>query len=127
MSLSRQLFKNLASKFVNETFSDFSKAFEIQQLTETPDGLGGFTVSWVKFADAVGFVSVVSGGELVESNEGIRIGTNYMTRFSMQYIAGIVEQMRILYNGETYNIKNVKAVQDVDVWLIIEAEKTEAT
>lgn len=127
MSLSRQLFKNLASKFVNETFADFSKAFEIQQLTEVADGLGGFTVSWAKFSDVVGFVKTVSGGELVETNEGVRIGSDYMTRFSMQYIGGITDQMRILYNGETYNIKHINPVLDGDVWLNIDAKKTEVT
>ncbi len=127
MSLTRSLFKDLAAKFVNDTFVDFSKGFEIQQLNEVHDGLGGFTVSWSKFADVVGFVSIVGGGELVETDGGTRISSDYTAKFSMQFISGVTDSMRILYAGETYNIKSIKAVQDVDVWLIIEAMKTEVT
>lgn len=125
MSFNRQTFKNLADNLTNKVFADFRKPFAIQQLTETPDGQGGYTVAWSEFAAILGFAKVVGGGEVSEVNDpAVSIDDEYMVQFSFEYIAGVTDSMRVLYDGKTYNIKKIVPLQEVDVWLVIDAERT---
>jgi len=124
MSVTRQTFKNLASNFVNSTFADFTKTFVIEQLVETSDGAGGYTVAWTTFATVTGFVQRKSGGETIEND---KIDEDYPTVFSFEFIPGVLNNMRIFYNGKYFNIRSIVPIQDVDVWLDITADEGDAT
>jgi SPP1 family predicted phage head-tail adaptor len=113
---------------VNSTFADFTKPFKIQSLNRVSDGQGGVTTTWSDFANAVGFVEQISGGEVLKVIEsGSKIDDAEMYTFQFEFITGVTLDMRIFYNGETYNIKGIKPLQDVDVWLMVTAEKGEPT
>jgi SPP1 family predicted phage head-tail adaptor len=128
MAVLRATFKRLANKFVTDTFADFNKTFVFQTKTRTPDGQGGFTVAWTDFATVTGFVKKMSGGKMVDNTMGsTKIDDNEIFNFAFQYIEGITDDLRISYEGEVYNIQAVKAIQDVDVWLMVDAEKGEPT
>lgn len=124
MAVTRQQFKNLAERFVDDTFADFTKTFTIQSLTETPDGQGGYTVAWSTFATITGFVKHTKG---MESTQDDRIKSDYVTKFSFEYVAGIENDMRISYNGKVYNIREVIPIQEADVWITILADEEVAT
>lgn len=124
MSVTRQRFKDLAEKFVDNTFNDFTKTFTIESLTETPDGQGGYTVSWATFATITGFVKHESGAEMIKDD---RIKSDYPTKFSFEYVAGITNDMRINYDSKVYNIVSVIPVQEADVWIDIIADEQVAT
>tara|TARA_R110000772_G_scaffold42318_1_gene98298 strand:- start:5873 stop:6259 length:387 start_codon:yes stop_codon:yes gene_type:complete len=128
MSVSRGLFKQLANNFVSSVFADFTKEFVIQVITRVSDGQGGLTKTWSNFASVTGFVELKSGGQVVETTGGgSKIDDNEVYIFQFEYIDGVTLAKRIVYNGETYNISSVKALQEVDVWLLIEATKGEPT
>ncbi len=127
MSVTRKLFKDLAKSFVESTFADFTHEFTIQSLTRSSDGQGGLTTVWTDIATVRGFVEIKSGGEVIESTEkATRIDENEIFTFQFEYIDGINLTQRINYNGELYNIKMVKSLQNVDVFLIVDAERGSA-
>lgn len=128
MSVDRQIFKDLASSFVTDVFADFTKAFIFQSPVEVSDGQGGYTVTWSDFASVTGFVEKKSGGQMTETTEGfVKLDDDEMYIFQFEFVEGITNNMRIRYDNESYNIKSVMALQDVDIWLNIEAEKGEPT
>jgi SPP1 family predicted phage head-tail adaptor len=125
MAVTRQRFKNLASKFTNDTFEDFTKSFSFEEKTLTPDGQGGFTSDWSTFVTInKGFVKIESGNKIIRDDH---VDSDYPTKFSFEYVAGINNKMRIRYNGEVYNIKSVIPIQEADVWIDVIADKAVAT
>ena len=122
--MSRQDFKNLAESFVDSTFADFTKTFIIESQVKTPDGQGGFTVVWSTFATITGFVSPTTTKDKIVDD---RIKSEDIKKFQFEYVSGIDSSMRILYEGDLYNISPPKSVVDSDIWLIIVGFRGDAT
>ena len=117
-------FRGLTSTFVKSTFAAFTQDFIIQQLTETPDGQGGFTATWSTFASVTGFVKTVTAKEAQLDDH---IHSEYLKKFSFEYISGINNDMRILYGGDYYNIRSSVSIADSTIWIDIVADKNTAT
>tara|TARA_R110000787_G_scaffold16_1_gene49 strand:+ start:378 stop:746 length:369 start_codon:yes stop_codon:yes gene_type:complete len=117
-------FKSLAKGFVDNTFSDFTQTYTFQSLNKAPDGQGGFTSGWSTFATVTGFVKIDSGreGELDD-----HIKSEYSRKFSFEFVAGLQNNMRILYNGDIYNIRSINSVQDSTIWIDVMADKDVAS
>ena len=113
-------FKSLAKSFVDNTFSDFTQTYTFESLAKTSDGQGGFTVAWSTFATVTGFVKIDSGreGELDD-----HIKSEYSRKFSFEFVAGLKNNMRILYNGDYYNIRSINSVQDSTIWIDVMGDK----
>ena len=124
MVVVRQTFKDLANNFVNDTFNDFTVGFTFEEKNTLPDGQGGFTVGWAVFANVKGFAKTISAKE-AQINDHIK--HENIKKFSFEYIANLDENMRINYNGHTYNIHSVSAIQDADVWVNVIAYRDGAT
>lgn len=117
--MSVECFKQLASDFVNDEFADFTVSYVIESKTSTPDGQGGFTSSWATFASITGF-AVIDASDEGELDDHIK--SMYSRKFSFEYIAGIENDMRILYAGNYYNIRSINSVQDSTIWINILAD-----
>ena len=117
-------FKRLAAKFVDKTFNDFTGNFTFQSLTKTSDGQGGYTTSWATFATVTGFIKPVSGKEMILDDH---INTQNIKQFSFEHIVDITNEMRIAYNGVSYNVHSIKSVQESTVWINILASEAVAT
>ena len=113
-------FKSLAKGFVDNTFSDFTQTYTFQSLNKAPDGQGGFTSGWSTFATVTGFVKIDSGreGELDD-----HIKSEYSRKFSFEFVTGLQNDMRILYNGDYYNIRSINSVQDSTIWIDVMGDK----
>ena len=113
-------FKSLAKSFVDNTFSDFTQTYTFQSLNKAPDGQGGFTSGWSTFATVTGFLKIDSGreGELDD-----HIKSEYSRKFSFEFVAGLQNNMRILYNGDYYNIRSINSVQDSTIWIDVMGDK----
>ena len=113
-------FKSLAKSFVDNTFSDFTQTYTFQSLNKAPDGQGGFTSGWSTFATVTGFVKIDSGreGELDD-----HIKSEYSRKFSFEFVTGLQNDMRILYNGDYYNIRSINSVQDSTIWIDVMGDK----
>tara|TARA_R110000782_G_scaffold123030_3_gene214447 strand:+ start:550 stop:918 length:369 start_codon:yes stop_codon:yes gene_type:complete len=117
-------FQALAKTFVDYTFADFTTTYTFESLSKSDDGQGGFTATWATFANITGFVKIDNGnkGQLDD-----HIKSDYMRKFSFQYVAGLKDDMRILYDGDYYNIKSINSTQDSVIWINVMAEKAVAT
>lgn len=120
----RALFKNLAEKFVTETFEDFTETFTIEESTPTDDGRGGQTDVWTTFATITGFVTPEKGSESLKDD---RVDTNQMYKFAFQHIDGVTTEMRVNYNGDLFNITSVESIKDQDIWINVMGNKNKAT
>jgi len=109
-------FADMASDFVNDTFSEFTQNFTIEQMTKTADGQGGFTQTWATFATVKGFVSATTSDE-----------DKQFKKFSFEYVADIDPSMRLLYKGDYYNIKSVESIAESTLWINIIASRNAAT
>ena len=106
----------MASDFVNNTFSEFTQSFTIEQMTKTADGQGGFTQTWATFATVKGFVSATTSDE-----------DKQFKKFSFEYVADIDPSMRLLYKSDYYNIKSVESIVEGTLWINIIASRNAAT
>lgn len=121
----RQRFKNLAAKFVDSTFLDFTEGFTIEQVTQTTDSRGGYTEAWATFATVDrGFVTPEKASESVKDE---RLNSNHSYIFSFQHIDGLSDKMRINYGGVKFNIRSIESIKDQDVWVNIHADRDVAT
>ncbi len=120
----RDTFKRLSTKFIEETFADFTQTWDFERLIELPDEQGGYTTNWCKVVAVEGFVSPMDG---TQSTKDDQLNTDKMLKFSFKHIDGINESMRILYNAEYYNIRSVTSVVGVDIWIDVLAERSVAT
>lgn len=124
MSVTVQRFKDLAQRFVDDTFAEFAETFTIEQATNTPDGQGGFTTSWATFATISGFVTSDNGQESIEDS---RLKSSYRKNFQFEYLAGIDNAMRINFDSKIYNIRSIVTEQESTIWIRIIADEEVAT
>ena len=120
----QDIFKRLANDFITKTFSDFAVPFTIEEFTETADGQGGLTVVWAEFASLIGFVKTASADEIILDDH---IDSKHLKKFSFEYMAGVTGKMRILYQGNYYNIHSVESIEDVSIWSVLIASRDVAT
>ena len=98
---------------------DFDEYATVETPTETPDGAGGYTITW---AERVGIwckVETVSGGEGIiagrlEHSEGLTLTTHYN--------ADILDTDRIELDGEYYKITRIEDVDRKQWYMIIYIE-----
>lgn len=104
--------------------AEFVEVFAFEQITETPDGQGGYSVSWSNFVNIQGFTKQASENEIKLDDH---IKTNEVKKFSFEYVAGLKTDMRILYKNDYYNIHKIESIQDSDLWINVYATKNKAT
>ena len=51
------------------------------------------------------------------------IKSEYSRKFSFEFVAGLQNNMRILYNGDYYNIRSINSVQDSTIWIDVMGDK----
>ncbi len=90
----------------------------IQQVAETDDGQGGQNVVWSTFCTLWVHAALWKGikRELGDQRTPVK---EY--RFTGQYVAGVTEGMRLLYNSEVFDITNVNDDGDRRTRLVISA------
>ena len=118
-------FTGLQNRMLNRSFNDFTKSFVFESKIETPDGQGGFVTTWATFATVdKGFVTETSGDRSILDDH---IKSKYKFKFGFKFVSGLKEDMRILYNGDYYNIGPIKPLLESDIWIDIFANKSIAT
>ena len=73
----------------------------IEEVTETADGLGGFTESWSEYTTTYASITQIKGEEMLEH---MKLGSNVSHRIWMRYQEGITSKMRIKHGDRTFRI-----------------------
>ena len=109
------------SKCCDIKIGELNRKITIRQLTNTPDGQGGFeSDSWSNFAQPWARLKPMKGGEKVHAD---RLTTNQLTQCMIRYISGITTKMQVLYNGDEYQIRSIVNVDEANEWLELMLER----
>lgn len=102
--------------------ADFRHVVTIQQPTTTPDGQGGWAQAWATFITAWAHVMPAQGAEKTDGG-GVRAEGTVV--FRLRYRPGVSEQMRVSWEGNTYNITSVVDVEARHIFLDVAGRRGE--
>lgn len=95
----------------------------LQRRTETADGFGGVTRTWGNLlANAAVWAAVKARAGRESMDEG-RMNATHVVTFTIYNRTDVDETCRIVWQNETYNIRNVRREGDRALRLMIEAER----
>lgn len=93
----------------------------IQRETQVDDGMGGQTVTLTTLvADLFAKARALSGKE---SERYDQLSATAMVTFIIRYRDDLQHDDRIVWNGDTYNIRYIAPASGRDLYLSIEAER----
>lgn len=96
-----------------------NKQITIQQLSQAKDAEGGMVDTWTDFAANIwAKVNNLSGNERATTQQGGRT-LEARTEFTVYFLQGVTNQMRIVFNGKHYNIRHVNNFMEANEYLII--------
>lgn len=87
---------------------DLRHFITIERYTETQDSTGQPTRAYGTYATVRASVEPLGGKELFAAQS---VMPDASTRITMRYLAGVVEKMRVLFEGVYYNILNVRDIE----------------
>ncbi|ALY08068.1 putative head-tail adaptor [Bacillus phage vB_BhaS-171] len=79
----------------------FRNRISIQQLTETENQMGDTVTGWEEFKNVWAMIKTVRGKEIMQAGA---IQGELTVRFVTHYTPGITNDMRIIYDGRTFEI-----------------------
>jgi SPP1 family predicted phage head-tail adaptor len=97
----------------------YDKRIVIQQRATGRNSSGGMVAAWQQFAERWAGVNNLSGNE--KSATAHQGGETAVARtvFTLRYLAGVDETMRVLYGGKAFNIRFVNDVYEQHKTLIL--------
>ena len=93
---------------------------ELQSQDRTPDGIGGFTVTWVTYRMPWAWIRPTSGNETVV---GDQIQAAITHDIVIRYQPGVLAEDRVLFGERTFNIRSVINVEERSRWLQLRCEE----
>lgn len=85
--------------------SELKYKVTIQEYTATRDDYNDVIETWTNYKTTFAAVQYVSGGENVENSQVV---ANVKVKFKIRYDSGITEKMKVVYNGNDYNIRYIE-------------------
>lgn len=86
----------------------------IESLTNSTSSYGEYNSTWSTYHTCFAEVSRFGGGEKLEA---YKITATNKVRFKIRFFAGITEDMRILYNGDKYDITEIQELDREGLYL----------
>lgn len=99
----------------------------LQSYTLASDGAGGQAKTWANFASVPTVWAHVKPGAGGERFTEDRVNANTVTIFTIRYRSDIDERHRIIWQGDEYNIRQVKRASNREQFLAIVAERGVST
>lgn len=94
----------------------------IQKRNQIKDAEGGMVDVWADFAtDIWAKKNNLSGSERAATSKGGQT-LDARTEFTIYYLAGVTNEMRIVHNGKYYNIRHVNNFMESNEYLIISCD-----
>ncbi len=92
----------------------------IEAQTTAADGYGGTTLAWSLVAEVWAMVRPVSGRERVAAAE---IEAPAMYRFTIRRLSGLGEALRVVWNGQAYNVRFIADLGPRAMYVTLDAER----
>ena len=97
---------------------DLNKRITIQQASITPNTNGFEVETWTDFKTVWANVSNLFGREYYAAKE---VKAETTVKFTIRYISGLTTDMRIAFNGKTYNITFIDNIKYSNSYIQINA------
>ena len=88
---------------------DLKRKITLQTPAQEQDSFGQPALGWSDFATVRASVEPLQGREFMAAAQ---MTAELTTRFRIRYLAGVTEDMRVLYAGRIYNIQSVIDTDD---------------
>lgn len=95
-------------------------SIEIQELTNTPDGQGGFSTAWTTIHTPNAMIKPVSGGERMRA---MQLNATVTHRIYLRYVAGIEADMRVKFGDRLFQIRLALNLEERNRWLELHCEE----
>lgn len=95
----------------------------IQKRETVPDTAGGRTTQWSDVCKSFASPRWVKGTERTSSSDGDRVAALETWLLTINFISGITTDMRVLWNGEVFNIRSAADREQSRRHLVLEIEK----
>lgn len=99
-----------------------NKRVGLQQLTQTPDGAGGFTEEWATIATLWAEVAPVSAFERLQADQ-LRAGVSH--RVTIRHRAGVTAKHRLQLGARTFQVQGVRNPDEANERLVLDCEEIE--
>lgn len=99
---------------------ELDQVVTFKQEIDTPDGLGGNTVALTDYLTCRAHIRVRGGSER-DFSDRLNAEATYLV--VIRYRTGLTESMRMVWNGEEYNIRLLPRTGGRPLYLEIEAER----
>ncbi|NIM21851.1 MAG: phage head closure protein [Candidatus Latescibacteria bacterium] len=86
----------------------FDREITIEVNTPTRDAIGGTVDSWATFQSVWAQVIPVKGEEILKFSREV---SGEVNRFTFHYVAGVLNEHRIVYEGENWNILFIREIR----------------
>jgi len=83
---------------------DLDKRITIQYQTKAPDGMGGFTVTWVDYAMVWAAIWPISADERIQAGQEVMTITH---RIRIRYRSSLNPSWRVKFGVKYYNIVSI--------------------
>jgi len=107
-----------------EKIGRLNRRIVIQEASVTRDDYGGESLSWSTLATVWASVEYTGSGSS-EDIEADRITALRVTIFTIRYRGDLTEKMRISYNSDIYEVKNILPDESEKQYMVLECEKVE--
>jgi SPP1 family predicted phage head-tail adaptor len=81
-----------------------NRRVDIQSVTRTSDGQGGFTESWTTDATVWAYITQAKG---YEKYQAMQLETPISHKITIRYRDGVTTAQRMVHEGNVFNIKEV--------------------
>jgi len=93
---------------------------EIQAVTETPDGMGGFSEVWTTFATVWADIRPVKAEEKFYSQQ-LQAKTSH--KITIRTLDTVTEKSRIVYNSRIFEIKGIMRDLEESRYMLLECKE----
>lgn len=102
------------------TPGDLKQRITIEQETETPDGSGGFSVSWSTYKSCFARIETIQGNER-KFAQRLEENITHVITCRAKSVTGVNTSMRISFQSRLFQIKSVYRKNELSEWTTIEA------
>lgn len=102
------------------TAGKLRNSVEIQELTNTSDGYGGFVTTWATIHTINAMIKPVSGGERMRA---MQLNATISHRIFLRYIEGIKPAMRVKFGDRLFQIRLPLNLEERNRWLELHCEE----
>lgn len=96
--------------------SKFNHRLQLQQVTQTPDGAGGYTESWALVSSLWASIDPIRGREKMQ---GMQLETPITHKIFCRYNSAVTTKKRFLLGSRVFNIVEVLNIEEQNQFLEI--------